>query len=170
MNPGWSKAGRSAARRAKGALLQLVVGLAAALLAACQSPLPSPRVDFSEPGWQVHHGQAVWKPSRRRPELAGEYMLARHPDGRWLVEFSKMPIPLVVARMARDTWTLDLLASRRRFHGHGPPPPRSAWLVLPAVLDGASAPAGWTFQTLDSGGWTLADSQTGESLQGYLLP
>jgi len=148
----------------------LVVASAVALAAGCRTPPPPPQVDLSEPGWRLRRGQAVWKPASHRPELAGELLIASHPDGRGFIEFSKTPFPLVVAGFSGQAWQIQFGSGRRRLTGRGEPPAKSAWLLLPRALTGAAPPAGWRFLPSDPGSWLLENAQTGESLRGYLRP
>ena len=55
-----------------------------------------PPADFSLPGWQAHQGQAVWKPSKKRPELAGDLLLATNANGNYVIQFSKIPFTLAI--------------------------------------------------------------------------
>jgi hypothetical protein len=141
------------------------------LFSGCRTPLPHPRVDLTDPGWQIRRGQALWKPSRTRPEIAGELLIATHPDGRALVEWTKPPVTLVTAGVTREGWYLEFKASRRDLHGRGGPPARTCWLVLPRALEGVGIPEGWTFAPESPEGmWILSNAGTGESLRGYLFP
>jgi hypothetical protein len=51
-------------------------------------------VNLASPGWTVQETQAVWQPKREAPELIGELLVATHPDGSRLVQFSKQSLPL----------------------------------------------------------------------------
>jgi len=62
--------------------------------AGCRTANPLPPADFSAPGWRVQQGQAVWKPSASRPELAGDLLLATNVNGNMFIQFSKMPFPV----------------------------------------------------------------------------
>src|SRR5262245_41804452 len=64
-------------------------------LTACRTIGVLPPVDLSEAGWTVRQGQALWQPRTGAPEIAGEILLATHPDGRQFVQFTKNPFPLV---------------------------------------------------------------------------
>ncbi len=52
------------------------------LCVSCRTATPLPPADFSAPGWRLRQGQAVWKPSKDRPELAGDLLLAANANGR----------------------------------------------------------------------------------------
>ena len=71
--------------------------LIAVLATGCRTAPPLPPADFSAPGWRVQQGQAVWKPSSSRPELAGDLLLATNANGNFFIQFSKIPFPLVTA-------------------------------------------------------------------------
>src|SRR5439155_15039375 len=69
--------------------------LLALCVPACRMLPPLPSVNLAEPGWTVHEGQAIWRPKRDAPEIAGEILVATHQDGRALVQFTKTPFPFV---------------------------------------------------------------------------
>ena len=71
-------------------------GIALVLLlgVSCRTASPLPPADFSAPGWRVQQGQAVWKPTKTKPELAGELILATRTNGDFLVQFTKTPFTL----------------------------------------------------------------------------
>src|SRR5256885_14903702 len=67
----------------------------------CQSASTSlPPVNLSEPGWTIRQGQAVWRPNRGPLEIAGELLVATRSDGCSVVQFTKTPLPFLVARLA----------------------------------------------------------------------
>lgn len=149
-----------------GGVTALILGL---WLAGCASPQPPP-VDLRAPGWEQQEGQAVWRPRAGSLELAGELFLAVHPDGDFVVHFSKPPFDLVLARRNDRFWRLELPAEGRRFAGRGTGPSRWLWLHLPAALAGRPLPAPLEYQTDTAGGWRLVNRVTGETLEGYLTP
>ena len=138
--------------------------------ASCRSTAPFPSVDLSEPGWQVQQGQAVWKFAKNKPELAGEIILARHADGRCLVEFSKTPFPLVRAKVSVTRWEIEFPPQKLHFSGGGQPPARLAWLHLMQALTGKPVAPPWHFESRPNGGWRLENTRTGETLEGFLGP
>jgi hypothetical protein len=148
-------------------LLPALFGLA---LAACRTT-PPPVVDFTEPGWSQRTGQAVWRPRAGQPDVAGELTVATHADGRWWVEFSKPPLPLVVALRDDAGWRLKSTL-HGEFKGRGTPPAETAWLVLAGCLAGDAPPSRWAFtpRAGDPGAWELSNAATGESLRGFLAP
>lgn len=138
--------------------------------ASCRSIAPFPAVDLSEPGWRIQQGQAVWKFGKNQPELAGEITLARHMDGRCLVEFTKTPFPLVRAKISATRWEIEFPPQKLHFSGGGQPPARLAWLQLMEALTGKPAAPPWHFELRPDGGWRLENPRRGESVEGYLEP
>jgi len=148
-------------------------GCAALVLAtvatACRTVSPLPPANLAEPGWRVQQGQVVWTPRRGSPDVAGELVVAIHPDGRSLVQFIKTPFPIVVAQTTAARWQIEFVPQSRTIAGSGKPSPRFGWLLLAAVLNGEPAPAPWSLQPTN-GNWRLENPRTGERLEGYLLP
>lgn len=140
------------------------------LLAGCFTPPRLSPVNLTEPGWHVRNGQAVWRFNKDAPELAGEVSVATHTSGRSLVQFTKTPLPFVVARREPGAWEIEFPPRNRRFGGHGAPWARFGWLHLAACLQGQAAPKGWTFEQLPEGRWRLANPSTGEQMEGWLAP
>jgi len=104
------------------------------------------------------------------PELAGDLVMASHEDGRSLVQFTKTPIPLMLAETTRTNWLIQFPPQRLSFSGRGQPPTRFAWLYLKAAFAGEPLPAGLVFQRKADGGWRLENTHTGESVEGVLAP
>src|SRR5262249_4825437 len=102
--------------------------------AGCRSMPPLPPSDFSAPGWRVQQGQAVWKPTKQKPELAGELLLATRPNGNFFIQFTKTPFTLATARQADDRWQIDFGAGDHSWRGRGAPPARFIWFQLPRAL------------------------------------
>ncbi len=152
--------------------LILYLGCLATLLlcTGCVSAGDPAPIRLSEPGWRVQTGQAVWKPGRGRPEIAGELFIACHEDGRRLVRFDKTPFPMVAATLSTNAWTITFPAARLRFAGHGTPPSRFTWLQLPSALDGRPLPGGIVFQRLSEGCWRMENKGMREHVEGYLSP
>ena len=138
--------------------------------AGCQTATPVPPADFSAPGWTVLQGQAVWKPSSARPELAGDLLLATNRDGDCFVQLSKMPFPLATAQVSGGQWQMEFGADKYSWHGHGPPPDRFAWFLLPRALLGADPGGNWRFASATTNAWRLENLRTGESLEGEFSP
>ncbi|MGA2866514.1 MAG: hypothetical protein ABSF95_18730 [Verrucomicrobiota bacterium] len=122
------------------------------------------------PGWQVQQGQALWRPNRHRPELAGELVMASHGEAACSLEFSKAPFPLVRAQTTRTNWFIQFPAQHIGLRGGGAPPARFAWLHLHAALAGQSLPPALRFERKPAGGWRLVNTRSGESLEGFLGP
>jgi hypothetical protein len=147
-------------------LLFILIGLSLMLCAGCHTARPLPPVDFSAPGWRVQQGQAVWKPSSSRPEIAGDLLLATNGNGNFFLQFSKTPFPLATAQVAGDQWKIEFGADKYSWHGQGAPPDRFGWLQLPRVLLGKDANGDWQFTGGGTNSWRLQNSRTGESLEG----
>lgn len=138
------------------------------LLAGCTSPNRRPPTTETPP-WQTRTGQAVWQARPGPPALAGELVLARRPNGDFLIQFSKPPLTLVEASRTGKRWQVIYPAQAHRFRGTGTSPPRLLWLWLPAALEGAALPDRVTFSRTGES-WRLTNVRTGESLEGYLAP
>lgn len=131
-----------------------------ALCAGCRTSHPFPPLDVSAPGWRVQEGQAVWKPPGKRPELAGDFLVATNQNGNFFVQFSKTPFPLVTAAMTGADWQIQFGANTYSWHGRGKPPQRFVWFKLPAALWTAPGP----------GRLWLDNPRTGETLEVHLFP
>jgi len=148
--------------------LALVAGLM--LSAGCHTATQSPLFTASGPGWRVQEGQALWRPARRYPELGGELVMASHKDGRCAIQFTKIPLPLVLAQTTCTNWLIAFPARRMSFGGRRAPPTRFAWLYLYAALSGDSLPSTLHFQRTPDGGWRLENTRSGETVEGFLAP
>ena len=137
-------------------------------LSACRTVPLFPPSNFAEPGWTVRQGQAVWRTGQHSPELAGEVLVATHRDGRTLVQFTKTPLPFVVAQTTTNSWQVDFVPKNKTYSGRGEPPLRVIWLHLARSLDGNSPPKPFVFQKTTEAGWTLENRATGEMISGYL--
>ena len=136
----------------------------------CRSVKPLPAADLSSPGWQLLQGQAVWKPDKTRPELAGELLLATNANGNYFVQLSKTPFPLVTAQLMSNTWQIEFGAGQRVWRGPGKPPGRFSWFELPGVLSGQPPSRGWGFEQDATNRWRLENFRTGETLEGEFFP
>jgi hypothetical protein len=148
----------------------LLLFLTAVLAASCRTAPPLPPADFSAPGWHVQQGQAVWKPSSSRPELAGELLLATNANGNFLVQFSKMPFPLATAQTSGKQWQIEFGTDKFSRRGRGTPPDRFAWFQLPRALRDASAGNRWKLAHPDAASWHLENPRTGETLEVEFFP
>jgi len=144
--------------------------LLAILVAGCRAAPPLPPADFSAPGWRVQQGQAVWKPSSNRPELAGDLLLATNMNGNFFVQFSKIPFPLATAQISGGQWQIEFGADKYSWHGRGTPPDRFVWFQLPRALLDANVAGNWRFISEKANSWRLEDSHTGETLEGEFFP
>jgi hypothetical protein len=136
---------------------------------SCRTANPLPPADFSAPGWRLRQGQAVWKPSKSRPELAGDLLLAVNTNGNFVIEFSKTPFALTSAQVADGRWRIDFGAGRHSWGGQGAPPTRFVWFQLSRVLAGTPADAPWKFTGRADNSWRLENAATGEFLEGRLF-
>ncbi len=141
-----------------------------ALCVSCRTGPPLPPADFSSPGWKVQQGQAVWKPSKKRPELAGDLLLATNANGNDVVQFSKTPFSLASAQVADGAWQIEFGGGRYLWRGRGAPPARFIWFQLPRALNGVEPPRPWKFTLQAGGSWRLENTRTGEFLEGTLFP
>jgi hypothetical protein len=145
--------------------------LALFLLAGCHTPpklLPPVRVDG--PGWVLRQGQARWLPQRAGMVIAGEILYAAHPDGSFVIEFGKPPIPLVSAQFQAGRWQVVYPTFKKQADGRGALPAKHLWLLLPAALRGEPLPKGIVFDRLPEQRWHLENPRTGEYIEGFLLP
>jgi len=144
--------------------------LMAILATGCRTAPPLPPADFSAPGWRVQQGQAVWKPSSSRPELAGDLLLATNANGDSFVQFSKIPFPLATAQISGSQWQIEFGADKFSWHGSGTPPDRFAWFQLPRALLGQNLDGNWHFENVMTNSWRLENPRTGETLEGEFFP
>jgi len=149
-------------QRARSALLALALATL-----SCRTP-PLPPVDVSLPGWQVRQGQAVWRPTKNRPELAGDLLLATNASGDFVAQFSKTPFTLATAQVSGDAWNIDFGGGQHTWGGRGRPPRRFVWFQLPRALAGAELPPPWKFTAQPDHSWRLENARTGEFLEGWL--
>lgn len=136
----------------------------------CRSTRQLPPLDVSSPGWTFQQGQALWKPSKTKPELAGELLFATNVAGHFFVQFTKTPFPLASAQRVGEQWQIDLGGGEFKRRGHGRPPTRFAWFVLQEALATGSVEVPWHFKSPTTGVWRLENTRTGEVLEGYLKP
>jgi hypothetical protein len=158
--------GRAAAPRNApffGAFLVLAI---IAWVAACKTTPNA--VNLDETGWKILQGQAVWRAKEDAPELAGDLVLATNADGRTFVEFTKDPLPLVVAQTSATSWQIEFVPQNRSLSGRGKPPARLGWLYLPACMEGRPPPKHWHFQQTNYNRWRMEDADRGEFLDWLL--
>ena len=139
------------------------------LCAGCQTSVQS-LFTASGLGWRVQEGQALWRPRKGLPEIAGDLVVVRDENQRCLLQFSKTPITLVTAQTTSNRWLIQFPPRQWSFSGHHRPPARFAWLYLPMGLSGQPLPPPFRFEPKPDGGWRLENTSTGESMEGFLAP
>ncbi len=142
----------------------ILVLLFAVITGGCVTPPLAP-ANLSAPGWTVQEGQAVWKATASRPEIAGDLIVATNTDGDCFVQFTKTPLTLAVAQIAAGHWQLEFGNDQYSWRGSGAPPDRFVWFQLPRAFSGAPLQADWHFQS-SANGWQFDNSHTGEKLEG----
>jgi hypothetical protein len=140
------------------------------LWVSCRTGPSLPPADFSSPGWQVRQGQAIWKPSKKRPELAGDLLLATGAGGDCMIQFSKVPFTLATAQVANGAWQIEFGDGKYSWRGRGAPPARFAWFQLPRSLTGVEPGRPWKFTRRADDSWRLENTRTGETLEGVFFP
>ena len=150
-----------------GARIAAAFSLAAVLpLCGCRALPPLPPANISGPGWQLQQGQAIWKPTRSRPELAGELILATHINGDFFIQFTKTPFTMATAQVVGNQWEIEFGNGERRWSGRGNPPARFSWFQLPHALADKPIAKNWRFARTAPETWRLENRRTGESLEG----
>ena len=164
-----------------------------ALCGGCQTATKTLFI-ASGPGWHVREGQALWRPGRQYPEIAGDVVMASDDHGRSFVQFAKTPMTIVSVQTTPTRWLvqfppehLGFSGSRTPPGGNRPPlfrapkdfvpenlvirpPTRFLWVYLPDALSGQPLPASLHFSREPDGGWRLENSRTGETLEGFFSP
>ena len=148
----------------------LGICLAFVICVAGCGTVPIPSANLSEPGWTTRQGQVVWREKKDAPEIAGDLIVAANPDGCSFVQFTKTPLPFVVAQSTADAWRIQFVPFNKTYSGRGAPPARLIWFYLPRCLGGLPPPKPWTWQPLPNNGWHLENRNSGEFLEGYLTP
>lgn len=145
----------------------IFIGLLLLECISCRTGAPLAPADLSLPGWQLRQGQAVWKPSRDRPELAGDLLLAVNTNGDYLVQFSKTPFTLASAELRGSRWQIAF--GPRAWSGRGAPPTRFVWFQLAPLIEGKRVAAPWHATRLADQSWRLENSGAGEFLEGQFF-
>jgi hypothetical protein len=140
------------------------------MCASCRTGPPLPPVDFSSLHWQLRQGQAVWKPTKNRPELGGDLLLATNADGSYFVQFSKTPFTLATAQVAKGGWQIEFGDGHHTWRGRGAPPNRFVWFQLPDALAGKQPGHHWKFTRQKDDSWRFENARTGETLEGMFFP
>jgi hypothetical protein len=148
-------------------LLTLGATLLGLLLCACRTVTNIPPADLSQPGWKTLQGQAVWKSHADAPEIAGELLVASHPQHGLFLQFMKPAFPIVVAQSGPVSWKVSF-SGQREFSGAGKPPARISWFQLGAALEDRKLSRDWYFRKSDGQTFRLENARTGEFIEGYL--
>ena len=125
-------------------------------------------MNFSGPGWVVRQGQVVWKPDAESAGVAGDLLLAMHPDGRQVVQFTKTPLPFLVAQRTTDGWQVQVIPRHKTYSGRGEPPARLLWLHLPDARYGSPAGTNGFLTSKPDGSFHFENRASGESIEGFL--
>jgi hypothetical protein len=137
------------------------------IFTACNTLPPMRPVNLSEAGWKLQQGQALWQIKGNAPEIAGEILFARHPDGRTVLEFSKSPIPFVNVQTSNTLWQIEFVPQQKHYSGKGSPTPRLIWVHLSRGLAGEKLSEPLKFESA-SGDFTIENKKLGEKVTGYL--
>ena len=158
----------------KGRLFRPVLWLALLTIAmfssGCRTTTGASLFTAAGPGWRVQEGQALWRPRRGYPELAGDLVAVSDQNGRCLLQFSKTPLTLVSAQVTSTNWLIQFPPQEMSFAGRGKPSTRFLLLFLPAALAGEPLPDRLRFETKPDKSWRLENVGSGESLEGFLSP
>src|SRR6266542_1818487 len=155
-------------RRTRPVFSLLTWALDVALAAGCHALPRQTPLDFSEPGWTLRQGQAVWRPKPDASDIAGELLVAMHRDGRSVVQFAKPPLPFVEAQRGTNSWQIQFFALNKKYAGRGRPPSRILWLQLPDGLAGSHTETNWFLTQPCTGAWHFKNLVTEEALDGFL--
>jgi hypothetical protein len=128
--------------------------------------MPLAPVDLSSPGWEVRQAQALWRPDSAKPEIAGDLLIAKKPDGSAFVQFSKT-FPIAAARVGPNSWEIEFPPEHRRYAGRGSGPSRVVWLQLIRVLNGTEPAKGWAAERPSENQLTLSNEKSGERIEVY---
>ncbi|MCC7373127.1 MAG: hypothetical protein IT581_00615 [Verrucomicrobiales bacterium] len=140
------------------------------VLAGCTSPRDRSSPPPTAISGEVRTGQAVWRPRRQMPELAGELVVVNPPGPDFLIRFSKDPLCLVHAESRDGRWRVEFAAGTQHRQGRGRLPRWTAWLILADAMESRPLPKPWTGEVTASGEIQLSNPRTGESLEGFLVP
>jgi hypothetical protein len=131
---------------------------------------PLPSANINQPGWALRQGQAIWKARASSPELAGELIMATRNNGESFVQFTKTPLPFVVARTTTNAWQIEFVPQNRTFSGPGQPPARLLWLHLPKCIVGHCDHKKIQLTRLPNGNQLLQNQSSHESIEFYFTP
>jgi hypothetical protein len=145
-----------------------VAALAALAFCGCRSLPPQPPIDFSGPGWTLREGQAVWRPRADADGIAGDLLVATHADGRSVVQFTKTPLPFIVAQRTAGGWQFQFIPRNKTYSGRGSPPARLLWLHLADGFEGFYDPSKFGGSAEPDGSFSFWNLASGERLEGFL--
>jgi hypothetical protein len=151
-------------RRHAFSILYSLLSIFVLSLSGCATT-PLPPTNLSAPGWTIQQGQAVWKPTASRPDIAGDLLMATNTDGDCFIQFTKTPFTLATVQVSGGRWQLQFGNDQYSWRGNNPPPTRFVWFQLPRALAGSPIAPDWQFQSTTNG-WEFNNPQTGESLEG----
>jgi hypothetical protein len=144
-----------------------VASLALLLFTGCNTLPPMRPVNLAEPGWVIQQGQALWQTKSDSPEIGGEVLFAKHPDGRTVLQFSKNPIPIVNVQTSNTLWQVEFIPERRKFSGKGSPTPRLMWVHLARAFAGEKPRDPMKFESSPNE-FTFENKSSGEKISGFL--
>ena len=133
-------------------------------LCGCATSGPMAPLDMSAPGWDVRQGQAVWKPDSKKPEIAGDVVLATNPNGNSYVQFSKT-MPIVSAQRRPRGWEVEFPPENKRYSGGGDGPNRIVWLQLLKAIEGREVTGDWRLSHPSEKFIALENEESGERLE-----
>jgi hypothetical protein len=149
-------------------VMGMLVALAATI--SCRTAKPLPAANLSASGWHVLQGQVLWKPDRKRSEVAADFLLATNVTGDLFVQLTKDPFPLVTAEVLGHEWQIQFEGGKYSWHGNGAPPKRFPWFQFPRALSGEQLAGPWRFENVSSNSWRLENPKSGETLEGGFFP
>ena len=142
--------------------------LVALVFGSCRTVPPLRPVNLSEPGWNLHQGQALWRTKRDAPEVAGEIIFATSARGATLLQLTKNPLPFVTVQTSGESWQIEFVPERRRLSGQGTPNTRLLWIHLARALNGTRPPPSLKFEQTEPHGFRIENPRTGEVITGFL--
>lgn len=140
-----------------------------ALQGCCTPPGLSP-ADLQAPAWRQQRGQAVWRPSPARAEMAGELLVATQEHGLCFVQFAKEPFAIAIAQAGTQGWSVSFGPEGRKVGGAGKPSPRWVWFQVARLAAGRPVDPPWETRRETGGRFLLRNRKTGETLEGFLGP
>jgi len=87
-----------------------------------------------------------------------------------MIQFTKTPLPLVMAQTTGTNWLIRFPPRQMGFRGRRTPPARFAWLHLHSLLAGEKLSDRFQGELGPDGSWRLENTRSGETIKGYLAP